>query len=255
MPGVKQNLLLQLRRKFLLWNSKNYWQKLKNIHKGRRGFVIGNGPSLRIEDLSQLVGEVSIASNKIYLAFERTAWRPNYHTITDELVMPKILKDLPRFLHTTHAEENCLVFPQGMYVKVWKRLVPGKDKTFYGLPFSLDPAEGFYGGGTVTYQNLQLAAYLGLDPIYIIGCDHYYAEEEGSVANKALKTKNASNHFIEGYRTPGELVNPAPIDVMNEAYAIAAEFSKRSSIRILNATRGGYLEAFPRVVFDKIIQE
>ena len=254
MPRAKQNLLLWLRRKFLLLKSKSYWRKLENVHKGSRGFVIGNGPSLRIEDLSQLKGEVCIASNKIYLAFEKTTWRPRYHTITDELVMPKMLKDLPRCFTTTHAEENCSVFPQGMNVRVWKRLVRGKDKTFYGLPFSLDPADGLYGGGTVTYQNLQLAAYLGLDPIYILGCDHYYADEEGSRVNKALKTKSACNHFVEGYRTPGELVNPAPIDVMNEAYATAAEFSKRASIRIINVTRGGHLETFPRADFDKIIQ-
>lgn len=243
----------KLRRKFLLWRSKAYWRSLKGVHTGRRGFVIGNGPSLRIEDLDRLQGEVCIASNKIFLAFEATEWRPDYHTITDELVMPKVLVDLPKYFKTTYAEENCLVFPKGMNVRIWKRLARGKDREFFELPFSLDPAHGLYGGGTVTYQNLQLAAYMGLDPIYIIGCDHYYADEEGSTVNKAIVTKSGNNHFIKGYRKPGEVVNPAPIDVMNDAYATAAEFSKRSGIRIFNATRGGYLEAFPRVDLDEVL--
>jgi len=243
----------KLRRKFLLWNSKAYWRSLKGIHNGRRGFVLGNGPSLRIEDLDRLQGEISIASNKIFLAFEKTAWRPDYLTITDELVMPKVLDDLPEHFETIHAEENCMVFPRGMKVRVWRRLRRGKDPEFFGLPFSLDPVQGFYGGGTVTYQNLQLAAYMGLDPIYIIGCDHYYADEEGSAANCPIETKETNNHFIEGYRKPGEVVSPAPIDVMNEAYATAAEFSKRSGIRIYNATRGGHLETFPRVDLDEVL--
>jgi len=243
----------KLRREFLFWNSKAYWRSLKGIHNGRRGFVLGNGPSLRIEDLDRLQGEISIASNKIFLAFEKTAWRPDYHTITDELVMPKVLDDLPKHFKATHAEENCLVFPRGMQVRVWRRLRRGKDKEFFGLPFSLQPDLGFYGGGTVTYQNLQLAAYLGLNPIYIVGCDHYYADEEGSVTNRPIETKETNNHFIEGYRKPGEIVSPAPIDFMNEAYATAAEFSRRSEIQILNATRGGHLEAFPRVDLDEVL--
>jgi hypothetical protein len=250
---MKQNLGHLFRRKFLLWQSRSYWRSLKGIHQGRRGFVLGNGPSLKIEDLNRLTGEVSIASNKIYLAFDQTRWRPTYHTITDELVMPKILNELPKNFKATHSEENCMVFPRGMKVRVWKRLKRGVDIEFEGLPFSLDPAQGLYGGGTVTYHNLQLAVYLGLDPIYIIGCDHYYADEEESVVNRPLETKQNNNHFIKGYRKPGEIVNPAPIEVMNDAYETAAEFSRRSGVRIINATRGGYLESFPRVNLDEIL--
>ncbi len=44
-------------------------RKLYNIHSGKRCFIIGNGPSLKSEDLDKLRDEISFASNGIYLIF------------------------------------------------------------------------------------------------------------------------------------------------------------------------------------------
>ena len=63
---------------------------LKDKHKGQRCFVIGNGPSLRISDLDRLKDEITFASNKIYLAFEETDWRPTYYTAVDRLVIESL---------------------------------------------------------------------------------------------------------------------------------------------------------------------
>lgn len=41
-------------------------EKLKNINQGKRCFIIGNGPSLKIEDLNALVDEDCFACNRIY---------------------------------------------------------------------------------------------------------------------------------------------------------------------------------------------
>ena len=45
---------------------------LKDIHKGRRAFIIGNGPSLKQTDLSKLRDEITFCINRFYLAFPRT---------------------------------------------------------------------------------------------------------------------------------------------------------------------------------------
>ena len=45
-------------------DNKEYWYKLKDSHKGKRGFVIANGPSLKMDDLDQLTDEITIASNR-----------------------------------------------------------------------------------------------------------------------------------------------------------------------------------------------
>ena len=47
-------------------------KSLHNIHRGKRGFIICNGPSLRSEDLDMIYSndEISIASNKIDKIFK-----------------------------------------------------------------------------------------------------------------------------------------------------------------------------------------
>lgn len=60
--------------------------ELLNKHRGRRCFVVGNGPSLRMADLDRLVNEITFASNRIWLAFDQTPWRPSYYTMCDTIV-------------------------------------------------------------------------------------------------------------------------------------------------------------------------
>ena len=67
-----------------------YFKSIKNKYAGKRGFVICNGPSLRMQDLDRIGSDISIASNKIYLAFSKTAWRPDIVSIADAVLWAKI---------------------------------------------------------------------------------------------------------------------------------------------------------------------
>ena len=235
-------------------SSLSYIESIKEIFKGQRGFVIGNGPSLQMSDLDLLVDEVTIASNKIYLAFDKTEWRPNFYTIVDRLVWEKIAETVPR-LGLKPIVPSYLTVKETDY---WTVRSIGNAADEYlankSISFSVDLCEGYFGGYSVTFENLQLAAHLGLDPIYIIGCDHFYDKEEGVKAEHAISNKSTKNHFCEQYRSVGEVVNPAPTKLMTIAYEVAAKFAKNSGRQIINATRGGHLEAFQRCEFDSLFQ-
>lgn len=222
-------------------------------HLGRRGFVIGNGPSLQIPDLSRLKNEVTIASNKIYLAFPHTDWRPTYTTVCDNLVWDKIHNTAhehyttiyhPSYLDTSASEVECVA-----YKNLGNASLLGCD--YRPVAFSGDLTAGAYAGNTVTYDNLQLAVHLGLNPIYLIGCDHYYQGEQGIRPGKPVPSV-ATNHFSPEYRMRGERVNPAPIELMTEAYRVAQTYAEQTETEIVNATRGGFLDIFPRTSFDEI---
>ena len=60
-------------------------RRFKNSHLGERCFIVGNGPSLKIEDLEKLYvnGEITFAFNMIYKIFDQTLWRPTYYGISD----------------------------------------------------------------------------------------------------------------------------------------------------------------------------
>ncbi len=259
---LKHQLLQSTRIYDLLWygfrlhhwnvavRSAEWWKRTRNIHRGRRGFVIGNGPSLKITDLHRLQGDVCIASNKIYLAFDETPWRPNYLTCGDKLVWDKIQPDLPGKFSEIITISTMDIRLASIPVIVARHL-GGHASVAEG--FSSDCGLGMYGGRTVTYNNLQLAAHLGLNPIFLIGCDHYYQGESGvNVAGQVVQHTSSSNHFSPKYRNAGEKVNSAPIGEMNAAFEVARRVSKVRNIEIYNATRGGYLEIFDRVTFDSL---
>lgn len=232
-----------------------FFSEIKGKYAGQRAFVIGNGPSLRFDDLALLRNEVSIASNKIYLAYDKVDWRPTFLTVADPLVWQKVQNEVWRY-------HNQVLVPS--YLPDFG-LPPHKVITFRDLSnasdlwrndqlnhFSDDFCNGAYGGYTVTYENLQLAVHLGCNPIYIIGCDHYYKGETEILPTGEIISIDTNNHFLPGYRVHGEVVNPAPIDQMNESYAQARFFSDLNNIRIINATRGGHLEVFERVCFEDL---
>ena len=232
--------------------SKPYWDSLKDKHKGQRGFVIGNGPSLKMDDLERLKDELTIASNKIYLAFDQVSWRPSYFTSCDKILWPKIRNEVGHYFEKIHLAHNINGIPFDVAGKIrsW-RVLSGRLEN--QIPFSSDFSEGAFGGGTVTYENLQLAVHLGLNPIYIIGCDHFYGGESDISGDEVLEIKDQQNHFIKGYRKPGEKVNSANVEKMNRAYQCARDFADQNEIKIYNATRGGFLDSFERADFDSIV--
>ncbi len=234
--------------------SKIHYRSIRGKHRGSKAFVIGNGPSLQIADLTMLQNSISLASNKIYLAFESTPWRPTFFTIQDPFVWQKTKNELSIHFKEVHVEDTEMLpvsSDLGLTVHTWRSL--GPTSTPYRTPpaFSGDMSRGAYGGFSVTFLNLQFAVHLGCNPIYLIGCDHYYQGEDDLPANSKVAHRK-QNHFIEGYRKPGEIVYNAPILNMTEAYRHARAYADEHGVTIRNATRGGHLEVFERVDFDEL---
>lgn len=221
-----------------------YWQSIKDKRKGKAGFVIGNGPSLKMDDLTKIhnLELISIASNKISLAFKETPWRPDYYTIADPLVWTKINKSIDENIKTVHIPSHFDYKDCNAEVKYWKPLVNIFKKELSNIFDNL--SEGVFGGFTVTYKNIQMALHLGLNPIYIIGCDHYYPGDKGISTGELVENSGIHNHFSKDYKVSGDKTISAPIAKMTQAYEIARLYSDKKGVKIFNATKGGYLEVF-----------
>lgn len=243
---------LQLQR--VRRSSRAYFESIRGRYRGRRGFVIGNGPSLKVEDLERLQGEICIASNKIYLAFERIAWRPTYHTVVDPIVIQKIGAKLGDHIASTHVPERLVdAIDPRCQVNGFRYLGAVEGDPRERICFSDDLGMGVYGGFTVTFENLQFARHLGLDPVYLLGCDHYYSGESNAKPRELTTHSGSATHFVPNYREPGEVSYAAPIREMTLAYQHAAEYARRHAWTLCNATRGGHLEVFPRVDLDRLL--
>lgn len=228
-------------------------QKYKDIHKGRRCFIVATGPSLRIEDLDKLHahGEICISVNKIYRCYDKTSWRADYVGISDPKILADVIKDKKREMefptklfvadNCNHMQLNEFLDDCEYFHKKIEQYEPNRPR------FSSDMSKYSYWGNTVTYDfALQMAAYMGFSEIYLIGVDH----------SMTSKISDKQNHFIDNYYTEDEQdeshYNPGNWDASTKAYEAAEEYSRRHGFRIYNATRGGVLEVFERVNFDEL---
>ena len=232
--------------------------KYKGMCKGKRIFVIGNGPSLTIEDLNILHQhqEICIASNMMYRAYDRTSFRADYYVIDDQDAIEyagEDLKNIPGNLFIGdgyHVERPNYVMEGIQYfhlIMAFSGFLPNHPK------FSFDFSKGFYRAGTVTYLMLQLANYLGTKEIYLLGVDHSCVDDPGAEENHFIRdyfTEEEKKSNRKRYKTTSFAVNN-----VTKAYEMAEIYSRKHGFRIYNATRGGKLETFERVDFDHLFMD
>ena len=227
--------------------------RLRNREAGKRIFILANGPSLHSTDVDRLCGEATIASNAIFLLFDRKRFRPRYYTIEDYLVAEDRGKE------TASLGGCCKIFPADV-----RRFIPVDEHTiFVDFPrlheaspkFSGDARRRIYWGGTVSYMNMQLAYYLGAAKIYLVGFDHNYQapdprdKVDGYVITSAVDDRN---HFDPRYFGAGYRWHDPNVARMENAYRVAYDFLRSRGVEIFNATAGGKLEVFPRVDFESL---
>lgn len=225
---------------------------LKDKHKGQRCFVIGNGPSLRISDLDRLKGEITFAANKIYLAFDRTDWRPTYYNVEDNLVIQQNYEAI----NSLHGFTKLLRWlPNGL-------LSGGENTIWYEMhvlpssaypDFSPSPLDGLSCGYSVTYTSLQFAYFMGCAQIYLIGVDFSFSISNVD-KNGRVVSGGEINHFVPNYYKKGELWYPPRLELQEQALIYARDYCVVRGLKIFNATRGGKLEVFPRVDLDRLLQ-
>ncbi|MDO5521834.1 MAG: DUF115 domain-containing protein [bacterium] len=224
----------------------------KNIHKGKRCFIVGNGPSVKIEDLDVLHenNEICFGFNTVFRVFDRTKWRPTYYCVAD-----------PHFISEMGKTIAALPIEDIFFLKWPKRFYPDNvhvvnfDKqVFYpNLPeFSEDISKVAYWGGCVVYDlGFQLSYFMGFSEVYVIGIDNTYI-------NAAIDTRN---HFIDNYFEDIDNFSFKVPWTERRAmentlgYRKAEHFSRTHGFRIYNATRGGAVKEFERVNFDDLFSK
>lgn len=228
---------------------------LRDKYKGRRCFIICNGPSLRIEDLDKIHenGDVSIAMNMIGRCFDKTKWRPTVLMASDGCVLhPKNKK----VVDETECE----------YKFRWKKhfLRVG---TKYGKPVFYDSIgdmelldcpkfttaldKALYSIGTTAYEAVEVALFLGCNEIYVIGCDMSYAVNVDRNGHIYYNNTNKQHFYADKDESMSKVV-PNPTWQLELAWKAALHFSKELNFQLYNATRGGHLEILPRIDFDTL---
>ena len=228
---------------------------LKDSHNGQRCIVVGNGPSLKVEDLERIcqLKIPTFATNRVFKIFEHTAWRPTYYVSEDILLMrdvQEIIKEMPvrgRFIPINLKWYEGVDVPNADYFYI-EYQAPMKDT--FGL--STDIPHSIRCRGTVTTTCLQLAIYMGFTEIYLIGVDHNFAKMFDKNGNVVVD-HTIKNHFVDDY-DKGIMDQGFHVDDATEAYMDVERLSRSmGTFRVFNATRGGKLEVFERIELDSIL--
>jgi hypothetical protein len=116
--------------------------------------------------------------------------------------------------------------------------------------FSKNPLRCMYCGGTVTTKALQLAYYMGISEVYLTGIDFSFHVPSKKLPNGMVISQGETNHFHPDYRKEGEVWGLPDFELQERSYRLAKDIYEKDGRRILNATRGGRLEVFPKVDFE-----
>lgn len=147
-------------------------KKLRNRYKGKRCFILANGPSINNLDLSLLKNEITIGINASTLLAEKYGFIQTFYTVSDK-----------RFFDIEFKKQLALNLPTDtikVFRKEIKEIYPQNiENVFYVNPlerdgFSFNLAHGYYYGCTTVMLALQLAYFIGCHQIYILGLDLNY---------------------------------------------------------------------------------
>lgn len=223
---------------------------LKDIHKGRRAFIIGNGPSLKQTELSKLRNEFTFGMNRIYLMFPELGFTTTYLCVVNDLVIEQTAGDLaaleiPRFLawrsrrHFYNRQPSTVNLPTFLYT------------TYTSPRFSPDVRGRVWEGATVTNVALQLAFHMGFQQVILIGVDHNYATP-GKPNTMVTSQGDDPNHFSPAYFGKGFRWQLPDLETSEFAYAMARDAYRDAGRELVDATIGGKLSIFPKVDYNSL---
>lgn len=218
---------------------------LKDQHRGKRCFILGNGPSLRQTDLSRLRGEYTFGLNRIYLLFPELGFPTTYLVTVNQLVIDQCAAELAsvpalKFFPWT-TRRHFIDVSETVYIR-----------TYCARPkFSNHVNQAIWSGATVTFVAMQLAYHIGFTEVILLGVDHSFVTQ-GKPHTAVISDGDDPNHFAPNYFGKGFKWQLPDLETSEIAYRMARQAFDADGRRIIDATIGGKLTIFPKVEYDTL---
>lgn len=235
-------------------------EKFRNCHKGERCFVIGNGPSLKQQDLAPLANEITFVANYFHLhPIISESWQPKYYCLSDPAYFDgrepvesirDIVAKVPSapFFVPTYARD---------FLTTTKALP--EERTYYagmcgGLEDDFDDVPDFTtvipAVQTVVQLSIMAAMFMGCTRIYLMGLDHDWLTQCGVTNN--FYSKDAVK-----YQPPASDWNYKSLmmamTTIWRVYEMHQRIAAKHGIKIVNVTHGGFLDVFERAGYEDLI--
>jgi hypothetical protein len=209
-----------------------------------------------------LEDEYSFGLNKIADIYPTTTWRPSFYVNVSRTVLDptwaesaaRAVKETTSFLSVAFishiiAESD---LPENVYL-----VDPLDTRGRPNLPvWSQDIVHGVSKYGSSMTAVLQIAVYMGFNPIYLLGCDGEYVQIDWGGSDP--------NHFSEDYDKlqlgKRKIVMTASMasfcsDAVQRGHEVAKYACDALGVEIYNATVGGEIEIYPRVDIREVLND
>lgn len=222
---------------------KKYLKKnaeLKDKYKGQRCYILGNGPSIKQLDVTQIVGAPTFVVNKFYKSPIYDQIKPTFHCVYDRFIFEECKDELndiiaenkynTTFIFTRRAIGQ--VKDESRCYYVYSTLLPTKRNNHYELT-----------GNANTWLNvvpfvIMCAIYMGFSEIVLLGCDF------------SLFASRKDSHFYDS----GENVDRKESlfqDLQGHAivccqHSYLKKYADAHGVKIVNCTPGSLLDVYPQ---------
>lgn len=234
----------------------------RNRHQGRRCFVIGNGPSLKEQDLSPLAGEITFVVNYFHLhPIISDTWQPSYYCLSDPAYFDgrepvESIRDIaakvpaapffvPHFARDFLETSKALPADRTYYVG----LCSGLEDEWTAVP---DLTRVTPGVQTVVQLAIMAAMFMGCTPIYLLGLDHNWLSHGGVPINFYSKeeVKNQPQGNVGNWDYKSLML---AMTTIWRVYEMHQRIASQHGIKIINATHGGFLDVFERASYEQLM--
>ena len=243
-----------------------------NCHKGRRCFVICTGPSIKKQDLSPLTHEITFVVNAFWKHPLSAQLQPSYYFFADNRLFdgtePLLKSDMKITMQQfftevrTRIHSTSFFVPLGASKNVHANSLLPLERTYFmpfqgllsnGLSEMPDFTKTIPSVENVSQVAIMAAMYMGCSPIYLLGLDHDWLSDQGlhKGINKHFYDDSSGSDTLVARWSYKHLLESA-LRVWN-GYESLLRIANRKSIRIFNATGGGFLDVFNLADYDDIV--
>lgn len=243
--------LFMTKRAFFLFKNRKFLRKNKELLEKKSHdvcYILGNGPSLKNIDFSNLHGD-TIVTNMFHKSENLFDFDPKFYLMIDEqFYIGEIKKEIQK---VSKKFPNTTLLLNGLYKDYVDELLPKEKDRYYLYAWNgamrrkkvIDCSKVLPAINNVVNIAICIALYMNYSEIILLGCDfssfasmkkvHFYKEEED--------TRNMTLAY--------ELFN---YSLVAEAHLELDLYAKDRGIKILNATKGSLIDAYERIPCDSI---
>lgn len=254
-------------------------EQFKNKYCGERCFIIGNGPSLKTQDLTWLGSEYVFTCNQIMRNPIYPSLKSNFHFFADptffelkkESSADMEVLELMRRINTEGNSPVCFFATEGYGFSKEFELDKELDLHYFAhrLEFTDEydselQFERFVPNlHTVVHYAIAMAIYMGFKEIYLVGCD---CTNVVTAVNTRLRDGNGAEYAYEISQNEKDRMQQRNSKIMMEdelksfsevfrAYRLFGEYCAKRGINLVNCTNGGLLDSLPRKKYEEVINQ